>query len=253
MSQPSDLALNAYSKNLCLQKVSLTLPTQGTPLLNQISWTVQPGQCSGLIGPSGAGKSCLLRLLNRLEQPTAGRILFQGQDIRQINIYHLRRQIMLAPAEPKLLGMTVERALIYPLELAKLPATEIQARRESWCDRLHLSSAFLQREELQLSNGERHWVSLARALMLHPQVLLLDEVLSALAPEQIDLFRAVQEQLQLTVILASRHRSLIQELCPQVVGLDRGTMIDPVSIPSLPNPEQTDAVQDPNDWATEEF
>lgn len=221
---PETISL-AVSPVLALEQVSLSLPTQSTPLLYPIDWIVTPGQCWGLLGRSGAGKSCLLRLLNRLSEPTAGCIYFQGQNICQLNVYGLRRQVMLVPPEPKLLGMTVEQALIYPLELAKLPTELVQERLESWCDRLQLSSVFLQRDELQLSSGDRHWVSLCRALIMQPKVLLLDESLSALEAEQIDQFMAIQEQLQLTVILASRHKTLIQQCCAEVAWLEQGKMI----------------------------
>jgi len=100
-----------------LAQVSLKTAISSELLLDRISFQVQLGDFLGIVGPSGAGKTTLLRLLNRLIDPTSGQIYFRSQPLQKIPVITLRRNVVLVPQEPKLLGMTVENALAYPLQL----------------------------------------------------------------------------------------------------------------------------------------
>jgi D-methionine transport system ATP-binding protein len=208
-----------------LERVSLTVPTQASPLLREISLTVQAGDRWGLIGIAGAGKTSLLRLLNRLSEPTSGAISFQGQDIRKINIYDLRRQVVLVAQEAKLLGMSVEQAIAYPLTLAKLPPEQVKQRLEDWKNRLRLPTDWLQRQDFQLSVGERQWVSLLRGLIMQPPVLLLDEPTTAVDGDRTRLLIEALQTSGQTVIMTSHQHDLIKQFCDRVVCLHRGEII----------------------------
>ncbi|HEY9805334.1 MAG TPA: ATP-binding cassette domain-containing protein, partial [Candidatus Obscuribacterales bacterium] len=111
-----------------LQHVDLAASVGSHYLLQNISFEMFSGDRIALVGPSGAGKTSLLRLLNRLSEPTQGTIYFDQQEIRQIPVIQLRRQVVLVPQESKLLGMTVEAALTYPLTLQDLPRATITQR-----------------------------------------------------------------------------------------------------------------------------
>jgi D-methionine transport system ATP-binding protein len=100
---------------LRLELVSLAASVGSQYLLKDISFEVFSGDRITIIGPSGAGKTSLLRLLNRLSQPTSGKIYLENQEYGQIPVIQLRRQVMLVAQEAKLLGMTVRDALAYPL------------------------------------------------------------------------------------------------------------------------------------------
>ncbi len=208
-----------------LERVSLTLPSLASPLLREVSLTVQAGDRVGLIGIAGAGKTTLLRLLNRLSEPTSGAIAFQGQDIRQVNIYELRRQVLLVAQEAKLLGMNVEQAIAYPLRLAQLSLEQIQQRQQDWLNRFQLPTDWLPRQEFQLSVGQRQWVSLLRGLIMQPQVLLLDEPTTGLDGDRAAQLLAVLKSTQQTVIMVSHQHDLIKQYCDRVICLHRGEII----------------------------
>jgi D-methionine transport system ATP-binding protein len=232
-----------------LERVSLALPRLATPLLREISLTVQAGDRVGLIGIAGAGKTSLLRLLNRLNEPTSGSIAFQGQDIRNANIYELRRQVVLVAQEAKLLGMTVEQAIAYPLKLAQLPPEQIQLRLQDWLDRSQLPVDWLPRQDFQLSVGQRQWVSLLRGLIMQSPVLLLDEPTTGLDGDRANQLFEVLKSTQQTVIMVSHQHDLIKQYCDRVVCLHRGEIIAQASTAEF-NWQQVPSATQPSadDW-----
>ncbi|MFM7572107.1 MAG: ABC transporter ATP-binding protein, partial [Snowella sp.] len=166
-------------KILKLSGVGLTDENGFETILDNISFNLNQGDRVGIMGPSGAGKTSLLRLLNRLAEPSQGQIFFEGQAFSGIPVLNLRRQIVLVPQEPKLLGMTVKNSLAYPLELQQLKKNEIHSRIDHYCQKLGIPDEWLDRNELQLSVGQRQLVTIARGLMMQPKILLLDESTSA--------------------------------------------------------------------------
>jgi D-methionine transport system ATP-binding protein len=184
----------------------------------------------GLIGPSGSGKTSLLRLLNRLSELTTGAIYLQGQEIRQINVLTLRQQVMLVPQEPKLLGMTVQAALAYPLVLRGVSQSIIQQRLQHWMQQLGMTDDWLQRGELQLSVGQRQLVSIGRALMTEPQILLLDEPTSALDLGRIEQLMQVLVKSEQTLIIATHQLELVQRFCDRLLWLEEGELVQNLEV-----------------------
>ncbi len=131
-------------------------------LLENISFTVNRGDRLAIMGPSGSGKTTLLRLINRLQDPSAGSILLESQPLTKIPIINLRQQIVLVPQEPKLLGMTVQETLAYPLILQKLSIAKIKQRIDQWRSQLSIPDDWLERHELQLSLGQRQLIGITR-------------------------------------------------------------------------------------------
>lgn len=216
-----------------LKEVNLISSVDSSYLLQNISFKLYRGDRLVIIGPSGAGKSTLLRLLNRLSDPSSGSIQLENEPLRKIPVIQLRRQIVLVPQEPKLLGMTVKEALAYPLLLQKLPKREIQQRLEYWINRLHLSDDWMDRNELQLSVGQRQLVSIARALIVQPKILLLDEPTSALDAGRANYVLEVLIDLAnndgLTLIMVNHQLDLAAKFASRILYLENGQSIDEYS------------------------
>lgn len=137
----------------------------------------EEGEILAVIGPNGAGKSTLLLALARLLQPTSGRILFRGQPMPHDLAY--RRRIALVLQDPLLLNTSVYNNIAAGLRFRRLPRGEIQIRVQDWLERLNIADLG-DRPAPKLSGGESQRVSLARALALRPDLLLLDEPFGAL-------------------------------------------------------------------------
>ncbi|ACK67984.1 ABC transporter related [Rippkaea orientalis PCC 8801] len=195
-------------------------------LLTGISFEVNRGDRLGIIGPSGAGKTTLLRLINRLQDPTSGVIEWDSQPLNKIPIIQLRQHIVLIPQEPKLLGMTVEETLGYPLILQQLPKAEIKQRIETWKTHFSIPDEWLSRHELQLSLGQRQLVSIARGLIMQPQLLLLDEPTSALDPDRahhlMDRLINLSQTTQTTIMMINHQHPLINTFAQRILTLRQG-------------------------------
>ncbi len=221
---------NATAPRLALSGVGLRDSGGIEELLTDISFSLSAGEFAGIVGASGAGKTSLLRLLNGLSTPTAGEIRLDGRDLQTLAPLTLRRQVVLVLQEPKLLDMTVQAALAYPLQLQKLPAAEIQTRLATWRDRLKIPDAWLERGELQLSVGQRQLVAIARALAMQPRVLLLDEPTSALdvgtADRVLNVLRKSAQREEVTVLMVNHQLELVAQGCDRVLLLADGKLRD---------------------------
>lgn len=159
---------------LCAEGISRTVDDR--TLWSDLSFDLEPKQCLVLKGPSGSGKTLLLRTLVGLEPLESGRIECFGEDLGETHIPRLRARMMLVPQSSHLTGRTIEDVLRAPFDL------DIHASRSydrSAAERLILvfgrDTGFLSADVDDLSGGERQVASLVRALLLEPEILLLDE------------------------------------------------------------------------------
>ena len=169
---------------------------------------VERGKTTVLIGPSGSGKSTILRLMTGLIQPDGGRVLFRGEPITSENVLRVRRAMGYVIQEGGLFAhLTCEGNVRLMAHYLRWPAEKIQKRLAELTELVRLEAALLERYPPELSGGQRQRVSLMRALMLDPDVLLLDEPLGALDPMvrhdlQTDL-RRIFQTLNKTVVLVT--------------------------------------------------
>lgn len=162
-----------------LQNVSFSLNNR--TLLEPVSFDLNPGEFTLLTGPSGSGKSTLLKIIASLQTQTGGTIHFKGQDIARLKPEAYRQQVSYCFQTPTLFGDTVRDNLALPYEI-RGKKMDIEKVKE-WLTRVHLSADMLDKRTQELSGGEKQRVSLLRNLQFLPDVLLLDEITSALDEE----------------------------------------------------------------------
>ncbi|MGC9505921.1 ABC transporter ATP-binding protein [Baaleninema sp.] len=214
---------------LQLENVTLSASIGTKPLLEDVSFEIDRGDRVALVGPSGAGKSLLLRLLNRLSDPSRGTVRFRDRDLREIPVLELRRQIVLVLQESKLLETTVADAIAYPLKLRGLKKPQIQQRLDTWFDRLRIPSDWMGKTELQLSVGQRQLVSIVRALVTEPAVLLLDEPTSALDVGRthglLQVLADIAPQSDMTIIMANHQLQAAESFANRLLYLEQGKLL----------------------------
>jgi tungstate transport system ATP-binding protein len=137
------------------------------------------GEVLGILGPNGAGKTTLLRIMGLLLRPAMGKIFFLKEEVRRTNAQVLRRRMASVFQEPLLLDTTVYDNVALGLKLRGLPRRDVEGRVQPWLERLGIAS-LSHRSARSLSGGEAQRASLARAFVLDPDILLLDEPFSSL-------------------------------------------------------------------------
>ena len=221
------------------------------PVLKNVSFDMEEGQVLAVIGPSGGGKSTLLRCINFLETPDTGSIQFKDRiidvkDAKKEDIAWLRRHSAMVFQQFNLFK--------YKTALENVMEGLVMVQKKSRSEAREIALDFLRQVGLedhkdyyprQLSGGQKQRVGIARALALHPDVILLDEPTSALDPEMIgevlDVIRKAREAGH-TMIIVSHEMGFVAEIADKVLFLDEGTILEsgtPEEIFEHPNKERT--------------
>ena len=211
-----------------VERLSLAYPARrgepAVPILKEVSFSVERGQALTLVGASGSGKSSLLRCLNRLVEPSAGTVRFEGRDVRSLDPRRLRRDAAMVMQSPVLFEGTVRDNLL--LRPADVGGDYSDASLARTLGEVGLDEKLLERDASTLSGGEMQRVTIARALLGDPRVLLLDEPTSALDPPNaalvVETVSRLRETRALTIVASTHQPELVRRLGGGLIFLVKG-------------------------------
>jgi polar amino acid transport system ATP-binding protein len=205
----------------------------GKRVLDSVSLRVASGDVVGIIGPSGSGKSTLLRVLVGLLRPQSGSVVLDGRPVdygRKADVRALRDRLAIVFQQFNLFqNMTaLENVMVAPVRIKGRPRAEVQAEAAALLGQVGLADRMRAYPD-QLSGGQQQRVAIARALALQPEILLLDEVTSALDPELVgDVLEVIRGLVAegMTMLIVSHEMSFIRDVASRVVMMADGRIIE---------------------------
>jgi putative ABC transport system ATP-binding protein len=210
--------------NLCADELSYEIG--GKRILDRVSLDVAGGETVAIVGPSGAGKSSLLRLCNRLDEPTDGTVYLDGTDYRTLDPRTLRRRVGLVPQTPALRAGTVRENVTIGPRLRGESVSE--TRLVTLLDAVGLGG-YADRDAGDLSGGEAQRIAIARTVINDPEVILLDEPTASLDSEaEAEVERLVADLLadgELTVVLVTHDDRQAERLADRVARMHEGRIV----------------------------
>ncbi len=222
-----------------IQNLKKVYPAQDGEVvaLSDISLSIRKGDIYGIIGLSGAGKSTLIRCINRLDEPTDGKILFEGKNVLSMekkDLQSLRRGLsMIFQQFNLLMQKTVAKNIRYPMDIAGVPRDQAEKRVIELLKIVGLEDK-LNAYPAQLSGGQKQRVAIARALAMNPKVLLCDEATSALDPMTtqsiLKLLQDINHKMGITIVIITHEMAVIRQICTHVAILDGGMIAEEGSV-----------------------
>lgn len=215
---------------ITFDRVSKRFP-DGTVAVDELSLEVPEGEVVVLVGPSGCGKTTTMRMINRMIEPTSGRLTVGGDDVMTVDPPTLRRRI----------GYVIQQVGLFPHrtaaeniatvpELLGWDKRRIAARVSELMELIGLPPEIADRYPHQLSGGQRQRVAIARALAQHPEVIILDEPLSALdvsvSAQIVNLLLQLQEELGVTYVFVGHDLRLVKHLCHDLAVMYHGRVVE---------------------------
>ena len=229
-ADPRAAARNSKAR-ISFEDVTFKYEGTKTPALDKVSFAIEPGTMLGLVGRSGSGKSTITRLLMGINRDYSGAVKIDGTDLREINLRHLRQSFGVVLQDNFLFRGTVKDNI-----LAGRPGLSFEdavraarlAGAEEFIERLPQGyETWIQEGSPNLSGGQRQRLAIARALIVDPKLMILDEATSSLDPESEALINANLQRMargRTMVIVSHRLSSLVD--CDQILVLDRGKVVD---------------------------
>ena len=222
--------LPPFSNVIAFEQVGLQYPNTERPVLSDISFTVAAGEVVALVGRSGAGKTSLVNLVPRFMDTTAGRVMIDGIDVRDLTQASLRNQIALVTQDIILFNDTVRNNIAYgheKIDEEKVEAVARAANAHEFIEKLPEGyETIIGERGVILSGGQRQRLSMARALLKDAPILILDEATSALDTESERLVqRAIDRLMQGRTVIVIAHRLSTIRHADRIVVLDQGHII----------------------------
>ncbi len=227
---PDAVEIPEFKKEIKFENVSFSYKT--TPdVLKNINFTVKKGELIAIVGPSGAGKSTLCDLIPRFYDPTEGRILIDGHDLRQIKLSSLRSQLGIVTQETMLFNDTIYSNITYGLDGVSMKKVEEATRIANAYDFI---TAFKRGFEtpignrgVMLSGGQRQRIAIARAVLRNPQILIFDEATSSLDTESEQVVQEAIDRLlkgRTTFVIAHRLSTILN--ANKILVIQDGGLVD---------------------------
>ena len=202
------------------------------PVLDHLSFSIERGEVVVVIGPSGCGKSTFLRCLNKLENIQEGEILLDGKQIpaEEKKVYELRQKVGMVFQSYELFPhmSVMDNITLAPVIVQKRKKQEVIVEAEELLKRVGL----LEKRDVyprQLSGGQKQRVAIVRSLMMHPEILLLDEITAALDPEMVrEVLQVVLELAQegMTMIIVTHEMEFAKAVADRIIFLDKGKIVE---------------------------
>ena len=228
----SNIVTSPWNEDIVIRTEGLVKNFGKLQVLKGINEEIKKGEVVSIIGPSGSGKSTFLRCLNLLEQPTGGKIFFEGVDITDPNVdinLHRQKMGMVFQQFNVFPNMSVkENITMAPVLLKKKTQEEADAMAEDLLNRVGLIEKLNERPT-RLSGGQKQRLAIVRALAMEPDVMLFDEPTSALDPEMVGEVLDVIKQLVkagMTTVIVTHEMGFAREVSDRVLFMDEGIIVE---------------------------
>ena len=201
-------------------------------VLRDISFSVNKGDVISIIGSSGSGKSTMLRCVNLLEEPTGGKIIFEGKDIsgKELNLSQYRARVGMVFQQFNLFNNmnALENCVCPQLTVLHRKREEAEKIARDYLERVGMS-AYCNARPAQLSGGQKHRVAIARTLSMNPDIILFDEPTSALDPEMVGEVLDVMQRLAkegFTMLVVTHEMAFARDVSSRVIFMDGGVILE---------------------------
>jgi ATP-binding cassette subfamily B protein len=223
--KPGALTLPQVSGRVTFDNVTFKYPGGGDPVLSEVSFTVEPGQCVALLGATGSGKTSIINLLPRFYDPSSGSITIDGLDLRSVSLDSLRSQIGIVLQETTLFSSTIRENIAFGRPNATLAEVQAAARAAAAADFIEAMpegyDTPVGERGSTLSGGQKQRIAIARALLLNPHLLILDDATSS-----VDLQTEARIQAALDHLMRGRTSFVIAQRISTVINADLILVLD---------------------------